>query len=131
MKTRLILSVLAALLCAIIINGCDQQDHTEYAIETLSMGIGWQLHDSFEWTPEVDRYYNAILEGKLSLDAAQTAEDYLRTVTHPLIANRLVKLAGMAGFDFDDYGHVIGVDKVDMGLLKVAAIGFRTGLTLK
>jgi hypothetical protein len=132
MKTRILASIMSLIICAVVINvnACVPKDNAEFAIETLSMTIGYELRDSFEWTPEVDAYYQAIQEGKLSIDAAKTAEDYLRTVTHPLIANRLVKLAAMAGFDFDAYGHLIGIDKVDMGLLKIAALGFRTGLTL-
>jgi hypothetical protein len=130
MKTRIILSIITLAICATVIS-CEQQDRTSFAIETVGMTIGYELKDSFEWTPEVNRYYNAIMAGKLSIDSAKTAEAYLRTVTHPLIANRLVKLAGMAGFDFDGYGHVIGVDKVDMRLLKAAAQGFKSGFELK
>ena len=51
-------------------------------------------------------------------------------VTHPLIANRLIRLAGMVGFDLNDAGNVINVDKVDIKLLQTAALGFKTGLSL-
>lgn len=110
--------------------GCKQDQTTDFAVETLALAIGYELSSGFEWNEDVDRYYTAIMEGKLSLDAAQAAEGYLRTVTHPLIANRLVRLAGMIGFDMDDLGGIAGVDSVDIHLLQIAAQGFKLGLTL-
>ena len=121
-----------ALLIGIAVQGCnfEQSETQDFAIETLSMAIGYELRSGFEWTADVDNYYNAIMEGKISLDAAKLAEGYLRERTHPLIANRLVKLAGMVGFSLDDAGGLIGVDKVDIHLLQVAAQGFKQGLLL-
>jgi len=114
-----------------IVAGCKDKERqvAELAIETIAMAVGYELRDSFVWTPEADSYYQAIMEGKMSLDGAQAAEGYLRTQTHPLIANRLVRLAEMVGFNLDA-GSIVGVDKVDMGLLKVAAQGFRMGMLL-
>jgi hypothetical protein len=127
----------AILLVVVVLAGvsftvsCDlgQSATQDFAVETLAMAIGYELRTGFEWTSSVDSYYNAIMEGKMSLDAAQAAEGYLKKKTHPLIANRLVKLAGMVGFDFDA-GKIIGVEKVNIHLLQVAAQGFRTGILL-
>lgn len=121
---------LAAVLCIIQIIGCGNQQTTEFAVETLAMTVGYELRNDFEWTQSADSYFNAIMQGKVSLDAAQAAESYLRTITHPLIANRLVGLAGMVGFNLDEYGQVISVDKVNIRLLQTAAQGFRMGLLL-
>ena len=110
--------------------GCKQDQTAEFAVESLAMAIGYELRSSFEWTPQADSYYNAIMSGDISLNGAQAAESYLRTVTHPLIANRLIRLAGMVGFNLDTAGSVVGIGSVDLGLLKAAAMGFRQGTLL-
>lgn len=123
----------AGLLCgaAVITTGCQQSDTTEYIIETTAMAIGYDLRNSFDWTPTTDRYYNNIMMGNISLDGAKAAEAYLRTVTHPLIANRFVALAGKVGFTLDPLGHIIGVDGVNIPYAQAAASGFRQGLLLR
>ena len=117
--------------------GCTANIHTksevtDFAVESLAMAVGYEVAQTkqFIWDETVQAYYDAIIEGEISLNGARRAEDYLRSVTHPLIANRLIKLAGMCGFDLDDYG-VIGVESVDMDLLRVAAVGFKQGLELE
>jgi hypothetical protein len=104
---------------------------TEYAIESAALLIGYELRDSFIWTDDAELYYGYIMSGMISLDGAKIAEEYLRTVTHPDIANLLVNLAAMAGFDLDATGNIIGIDNVNSRLLKAAAGGFRLGLTLE
>lgn len=127
--TIIICALVAAVMLAVF-TGCKQDDVTEFAVETLAMGIGYEVKGNFVWSEAADGYYQAIMEGKMSLDAAKVAEGYLREITHPLIANRFVRLAGMVGFDLSSAGEVIGVENVDMGLLKVAAQGFKMGLLL-
>lgn len=134
---RASVSIIIALLFATmamsgLVSGCKKSDDmTQFAVETLAMSVGYELKNDFEWTPQADAYYQAIMDGNVSLDAAKAAETYLRTVTHPLIANRLVRLAGMVGFQLDDLGSVVNVDNVDIGLLKAAAQGFRLGMMLE
>lgn len=115
---------------ALMISGCEQNDK-DFMVETLAMAIGYEMRNDFDWNKDVDAYYNAIMAGKLSLDAAQLAEGYLRGVTHPLLANRFVALAGRVGFDLNELGSVVGVGNVDIKLLQTAATGFRMGLLLK
>lgn len=128
MKKLLIIPLMLIMLISV---GCDQEQTAEFTIETIAMAIGYDMADGFDWNEGVDKYYNAIMEGKLSIDAAQAAESYLRTVTHPVISNRMVSLASKIGFDIDDLGGIVGVDNVDIHLLQVAAQGFRLGVTLK
>ena len=126
-------NLILILICAVLLGGavgCKQNDTAEFLVETMAMGIGYELRDSFEWTSDVDRYYVAIMDGKLTIDAAQAAESYLRTVTHPLIANRMTRLAGMLGFNLDDLGHIVGIGNVDIKMLQAAAFGFKMGLNL-
>lgn len=125
---------LILILSIALLTGCagmtvEQEDLAEFAIETMAMGIAYELRGSFEMTPDVEWYFSAIEAGKLDLEGAQVAEQYLATVTHPLIANRMVRLAGMVGFDLDA-GSIVGVDRVDMRYLQTAAKGFKMGLAL-
>ena len=130
-------TVLATVIYALMILpffGCaamqTQDEMTDFMVETLAMTIGYEMRKSFEWTPTADQYFNWIMEGKINLDGAKIAEEYLRTVTHVLIANRLVRLASMVGFSLDDLGQVVGVDKVNIKYLQIAAQGFKMGLLL-
>lgn len=123
------------LLALSMLVGCagleEKPEVTEFAIESIGMAIGYELQGDFEWTDDVQWYYDAIMDGKITVDGAKAAEDYLKTVTHPMIANRLVRLAGMVGFDLDAAGSVIGVENVDITYLKAAAVGFKMGLDLE
>jgi hypothetical protein len=123
------------LLVAVLGTGCasmsvEQEDLAEFTVESLAIMVGYELRGSFEMTREVQWYFSAIDAGRLDLQGAQEAEAYLSTVTHPLIANRMLRLAAMVGFDLDQAGSVIGVDQVDMRYLQVAARGLRLGLDL-
>ena len=128
MKKLLILLVCMSFIgCA----GVQQNEElTEFAIQTMAMTIGFEMQDSFNWTPEVQVYYDQVMAGNLTLSAASTAEAYLKKTTHPLIANRMVRLAEMTGFDVVG-DSVIGIENVDIKLLQTAFTGFRTGLELK
>lgn len=103
---------------------------TEFAIESLAMGIGYEMKGAFEWSDGAEDYYLAIMDGEYSLEAAQLAEAYLRQYTHPLIANRMVRLAGMIGFGLNDMDEIVNIDAVDLRLLQAAARGFKSGLEL-
>ena len=124
---------IGAVCLAIGLSSCKVQDEelATFAVETAAMGIGYELKGDFEWNADVQRYYSAIMEGKIDLDAAQVAEGYLREKTHPLIANRMVTLAGMMGFGLNGLGQIVDVSAVKIPYLQAAAEGFRTGLTLK
>jgi hypothetical protein len=128
---KLLLIVLALALVGCAGWTVDHEDLADFTVETLAIAIGYELRGSFEMTPEVERYFAAIEAGRIDLQGAQVAEAYLGTVTHPLIANRMVRLAGMVGFDLDQAGSVVGVNRVDMRYLQAAANGFRLGLTLE
>ena len=126
-------NLIIILICAVFLGGaigCKENDTAEFIVETIAMGVGYDLRNSFEWTPGVDKYYVAIMDGKITLDAAQAAESYLMTVTHPLIANRMVAIAGRVGFELDDLGQIVSVDKVNIAMLQAAAFGFKMGLNL-
>ena len=120
----------ALLIFMVALTGCQQDDATELFIETLAMTAGYEMRNHFDWNEGVDNYYLGIMDGKITLDAAKAAEAYLKTRTHPLIANRIVRIAGMVGFTLNDVGEIIGVDKVDIGFLQTAARGFKDGLSL-
>ena len=127
------MKTIIAILSALFFIGCagmQSQPMTEFAIETMAMGIGYELQEDFEWTESVDQYYAYIMEGTITLDGAKAAEAYLASVTHPLIADRMITLAGMAGFTLDA-GQIVGVERVNIRYLQVAASGFRSGLNLK
>ena len=79
------------------------------------------------WTEDADAYYQGIMEGNVSVAGAQAAEAYLRTQTHPIIANRMVAIAKKVGFDLNDMGNVVGVEGVDIGLLKAGSPGLQDG----
>jgi hypothetical protein len=134
--SKLIYTILAVSIATLVIGvslqGCnlEKSDTQDFTVETLAMAIGYELRNGFDWNASVDNYYNAIMEGKMSIDAAKAAEGYLRERTHPLIANRLVRLAGMVGFKMDDLGGIVGVEAVNIHLLQVAAQGFKQGLLL-
>jgi hypothetical protein len=123
------LTLVLVAVCVLAV-GCKQDATVEFTIETMALTAGYDLRNDFAWTETADQYFTAIMQGKVSLDAAKAAEGYLRTITHPLIANRLVSLAGMVGFDLNEYNQVIGVEHVNIKLLQVAAQGFRMGLLL-
>lgn len=124
------------LLALVLLTGCatmtvDRQEFTIFTVETIAIGIGYDMRDSFEMTPEIETYFTAIEQGKINLQGAQMAEQYLSSVTHPILANRLVRMAAMVGFDLNEAGNVVGVDRVDMRYLQAAARGFKMGLTLQ
>lgn len=129
----------AILLCILMFAGCgkidffksDIEKNDGFMTETLGMALGAEMKDSFEWTPEVEKRYQDIMDEKLSLGVAQAVEAYLSEHTHPLIANRVIRLAGIIGFDLDDAGSIIGIGDVDMRLLQAAASGFKQGLLLE
>jgi len=123
-----------AICVALLFAGCagmeNQNELTEFTIESTAMVIGYELQESFEWSNSVQTYYDAIMADNITLDGAKAAEAYLSKVTHPMIANRLIRLAGMVGFELNVDGSIIGVDKVDKTYLKAAARGFKMGLDL-
>jgi len=123
-----------AICVALLFAGCagmeNQNELTEFTIESTAMVIGYELQESFEWSNSVQIYYDAIMADNITLDGAKAAEAYLSKVTHPMIANRLIRLAGMVGFELNVDGSIIGVDKVDKTYLKAAARGFKMGLDL-
>ena len=108
----------------------EQQELTEFAIESAAMLIGYELRAAFEWSDDAEKYYQWIMAGHISLEGAKVAEKYLSGVTHPVIANRAVRLAAMVGFDLDAAGSIVGVGNVDVPMLQAAARGFRVGLDL-
>lgn len=114
--------------CSGVLNSDDAT--TQFMIETIAIEIGYEMRNDFTWTETVDNYYTAIMEGKVTIDGAQAAEAYLKTVFHPVVANRLVKLAKLVGFDLSDVGSIAGIDNVDIALLQCAASGFKIGLNL-
>lgn len=108
-----------------------KEDVANFAIETLAMWIGYKMQESFTWTEDAQGYYMAIQQGSLDLIAAQKAQKYLFNNTHPMIADRMIRLGTMVGFTLNGMtGEVIGIDEVDIGLLQVAAEGFKMGLYL-
>ena len=126
---------LIILLVALSMFGCagmqTNDEVTEFAVESLAMAIGYEMRGDFKWSSTTDAYYAWIMDGKVNLEGAKIAEGYLREVTHPVIANRMVRLAAMAGFDLDDMGGIVGVGNVDTQLLQAAATGFKVGLLLE
>lgn len=104
---------------------------TQFVVESIAIEIGYEMRNDFTWTEMVDKYYTAIMEGKVTINGAQAAEAYLKTVFHPVVANRLVKLAKLVGFDLSDIGSIAGIDNVDITLLQCAASGFKIGLNLE
>jgi hypothetical protein len=70
------------------------------------------------------------MEGKVTLSAAKEAENYLKKSTHPVIANRMLRLAELSGFDLAD-DVIIGIDNVKIEHLQAALIGFKLGLELQ
>jgi len=126
--------VFVAICVALLFMGCagmeSNSELTEFTIESTAMVIGYELQGDFEWTSSVQAYYDAIMADNITIAGAQAAEAYLGSVIHPMIANRLVRLAGMVGFDLNDAGSIIGVGNVDKTYLKAAARGFKMGLEL-
>lgn len=126
---------LAVLLLIMPLIGCAGQipddEMTTFAIESTAMILAYEIRDDFDWTDDTEQYYGYIMDGNLTLDGAKIAEEYLKTQTHPIIADRLVRLAVMAGFDLDQTGSIAGVENVDLGLLQAAARGFKSGLELE
>lgn len=130
MKKLILFLCVAVTLC-----GCSRmlndQQSAEFTVETAAMALGYELAGDFVWTELADEYYMAIMLGQYTIDGARIAEEYLRTVTHPIIANRLVKIASMIGFGLDENGNIIDISDVDIKLLQAAAYGFKTGLGFK
>jgi len=119
-----------------MLNGCATTGKTDpqvqaYAIESAALMAGYEAQDSLQWTDEMEAYYQAIQSGTVTLDGAQAAEAYLRTMTHPVIANRLVELARIMGFGLDASGVIESVEMVNIPMLQAAARGFKQGLMLK
>ena len=108
-----------------------QEEVTNFTVESMALLIGYEMRDSFEWTEQTEQYYQAILAGNLSLDGAQVAAKYLRETIHPVLADRMIRLAIMSGFDIDSLGNVIGISNVKLPLLQSAAQGFKMGLHLE
>jgi hypothetical protein len=128
--------LLPIIIIGILLTGCatmtvDEQEVTEFGIESMAMLIGYEMRESFEMTPDIEFYFDAIEKGQINLQGAQMAEQYLSTITHPVLANRFLKMASMVGFDLNEAGNVVGVEKVDIRYLQAAARGFRMGLTLQ
>ena len=96
----------SAISCSRIANN---EETIAFSIESTALLIGHELKDKFEWSDTAELFYLYIMDGKVTLESAKIAESYLREVTHPVIANRLVRLAGMVGFDLNDAGELIGV----------------------
>ena len=128
MKKLIILFSILLIGCA----GLQIQDNqtAEYAIETMAILAGYDIASRFEWTSDTQKYYSAIMEGNVSLDGAQAAEAYLRTVTHPVLANRIIRLAEMCGFTLGLNSQVIGIENVNIPLLQTVAVGFKQGLEM-
>ena len=129
------LKKLLSVVLLIVFVGCAGQiandQMTEFAIETAAILVGQEVQGSFDWTDDTEQYYQYILAGKLTLEGAKIAEAYLARQMNPLVANRLIRLAAMAGFDLDAAGSIAGVANVDMTLLQAAARGFKLGLELE
>jgi hypothetical protein len=132
--TGWIMSILTAVfVMATAFTGCatiGQSEQMEFTAGTVAMYAGYELRDQFEWTDEVECYYRAIMDGELTLDAAKLVEAYLYERYPDIVANRLIKLASMVGFDLNELNQITSIENVDMGLLKVAASEFRAGLNM-
>jgi hypothetical protein len=102
----------------------------EFSIETLAMTLGYEVRDSFVWSDEVQKYYDAVMVGNITLSAVTTAEVYLKENTHPIIVNRMIRLGEMSGFDSVD-GSIIGIDNVNIEYLQTAFTGFKIGIELQ
>lgn len=134
MKKTFLIVLIFLVMAMTILSGCagmDTKDEmTQFAIETLGMRIGYDMRNSFEWTEDVQAYYDAVMVGQIDLFAAQAAQEYLKGRTHPLIADRMLRLAELTGFQTGMAG-IIGIGTVDIELLKAAVNGFRMGLFLE
>ena len=111
--------------------GCKQDQVTSLIIETAAMQLGYEVRNSFAWDENTMRYYDDFIEGRITVEAAQLAEGYLRSMRHPVIARQFTKIAGLVGCTIDPVGNIIGVSGIDPSLLKVAAQGFRQGTLLQ
>lgn len=109
----------------------NQNETNEFIIESLAMVVGNELKNDFEWDAKVDKYYTAIMNGEMSIDGAKAVEVYFSKKYPPILVNRFIKIASLAGFDLNAAGSIIGVENVDIGLLQAAASGFKMGLELK
>jgi len=119
-----------------IMSGCATTGKTDpqvqsFTIESAAMVVGYEAQDQLQWTDEIEAYYQAIQSGTVTLDGAQAAESYLRTMTHPVIANRLVELARIMGFGLDASGMIESVATVNIPMLQAAARGFKQGVMLR
>jgi hypothetical protein len=104
-----------------------QADVAKLAVSIGAKAIGLKLASAgFMWTDEIEMFYQAITaEDKLTLDAAQLAEKYIRQHVDPLIAPDVLELAKMIGVEFNYAGQVVGTRNVRVDMLKIAATGFR------
>ena len=135
MKNVLVLLMCLCMAVAVIFfSGCagtqKNQEIAVFAVETIGMSIGYEMRDTFVWSDEVQKYYDAIMNGELNLLAAQAAEAYLKKRTNPILANRIIRLAEMSGFDLEN-GQIVGVGTVDIAQLQAAFTGFKLGLELQ
>lgn len=127
------LGILVMLLCGLI--GCSKNvkngDLVLYTIETVGVEVGYELRDSFVWTDQVQIYYDAVMAGNLTPDMVQLAEAFLKEQTHPVIANRIIRLAILCGFTVEPDGVLTGVENVDLQHLQAAIRGFKQGLEIQ
>ena len=119
------------LMCLVACAGTSKQDdQVNFAVETMAMAIGYELTD-FQWSDDAQKTYDIVMAGQVTVDVAQVVQKHFADNFHPVILNRMFVLAEMiGGFEFKD-GVVIGIDSVDMELLKVAVNGLKTGVMLR
>ncbi len=130
-KTIIILIALTGFLFAGCAGMQQKKEVSEFVIETMAMTLGYEMQDSFVWTDDVQQYYDAVMDGEINLLAVQTAESYLKESTHPIIANRMIRLSEMIGFDLAGNDSITGIDNVEIKYLQAALAGFRLGLELQ
>lgn len=129
---------MAAILIAMVtvgtITGCkiEQKTLAEKALRLAAMDYGYRSKTDFEWGPQQQRYYDLIMAGQLSVDMVDASTKYLsRHFANPIIARGFAELIVEAGVDFDQFGNVMSIEKMDIALVRAIATGFKAGLELQ
>ena len=135
MKKLLISTVVLVMLVTFGLVGCETKQDlmVKFGIESLGMVMGREAARSgFVWNQDVEKYYNEVLTGKISVETFIQAQNYLSEELDmdPLIVNRMLALSSMMGAVIVD-GQFTDVGDVKIEYIQWAFDGFRMGLAMR
>jgi hypothetical protein len=126
--TILILAILALFACSTV--GISPETGAKIAVSLAAKTLGQHMQGHFKWQPEFDAFISMVEADGISLNAGQMLTGYVLPKVPRLYQTEAKLLLQDVGFEFDG-DALIGVARVDKGLLLAAVGAFKEGLMFK